>query len=72
MYTATIRHYSVSRARVVEVGETLLQAKRNATRKFGDGFHDHTIVIYQPADIFGVASIAAERRIGSKRWQTYI
>lgn len=69
-YTATIRHYSISRAPVVSVGDDLAAAKRNATREFGAGFVDHTIVIYdaQERDYGGGENIAASKRIGDRRW----
>lgn len=65
-YTATIRHHSLSRVRVINAGSTLRGAKRRATQEFGDGFQDHTIVIF---DIMTWgAPIAATRRIGDCRW----
>lgn len=63
-YTATITHHSISSARVIEIDGTIAQAKRAATREFGDGFLDHIIVI---RDQYGEP--VASRRIGDRRWQ---
>ena len=62
-YTATIAHHSISRAPVIEVEGDLTKAKREATKEFGGGFLDHTIVI---RDARG--DTVASRRIGEKRW----
>lgn len=68
-YAATIRHYSVSRARLVDVGNDLRTAKRLASREFGDGFVDHIIVILdrQQGDADSDLPVAT-RRIGDRRW----
>lgn len=70
-YTATITHYSISRAPTVPVGDTLTAAKRNATKEFGDGFRDHTITITDTT--FPAGSPQAEvasRKIGARKWHT--
>ncbi|HEU4986846.1 MAG TPA: hypothetical protein VFT89_07255 [Rhizobiaceae bacterium] len=69
-YTATIRHHSIARARVVNVGDDLTTAKRNATREFGDEFVDYTIIIRDrnEQDWGGNEDIVATKRVGAKRW----
>lgn len=66
-YTATISHHSISRARIIDAGDTLLAAKRAATREFGDGYNDHVIVIYdttrRPGD-----QMVASRRMDCRKW----
>lgn len=62
-YTATVAHHSIHSARVIEIDGTLTQAKRAATKEFGDGFLDHVIVIL---DQYGEP--VATRRIGDSRW----
>lgn len=64
-YTATIRHHSVSRAPVIDCGDSLADAKLKATREFGDGFLDHTIII---RDRDAQDEIVARRRIGERHW----
>jgi hypothetical protein len=73
-YVATIRHHSISRARVVPVGDDLTQAKRRATAEFGGGFIDHVIVILDndARDDTGVLNhdaVVSSRRVGSRKWQ---
>jgi hypothetical protein len=46
-YYATISHHSISRAREVDVGDDLPEAIAKANQEFGDGFVDHSIVIYE-------------------------
>lgn len=62
-YFATIAHHSIASAAVVEIEGTLVQAKRTATKEFGDGFIDHRIVIRNER-----GETVASRRIGDKRW----
>lgn len=64
IYTATITHHSIHSARVIEIDGTLTQAKRAATKEFGEGFLDHVIVI---RDQYGEP--VASRRVGDKSWQ---
>lgn len=66
-YTATIRHHSIARARVVEVGDDLTNAKKAATREFGGDFNDYTIVIFD-RDAFDSA-IVASKRLGDRVWR---
>lgn len=65
-YTATIAHHSIARARVLEIEGTLAQAKRAASREFGDGFADHRIVIRQADGRWD--DIVATRRLSDRRW----
>lgn len=65
-YTATITHHSISRARVVNVGNTLAAAKINASREFGDEFQDYTIVIDDQMNPNWGA--VASKRVGARRW----
>lgn len=69
-YTATISHHSISRARTVEVGDTLEAAKRNATREFGGDFLDYKIIIYDTTIENPWEAVVATRRIGNRRWAT--
>lgn len=62
-YYATIRHHSIAQAREIVVVGTLAQAKRKATREFGDGFVDHEIVIGRAG-----GDIVSRRRIAERGW----
>lgn len=68
-YQATIRHHSISRARVVDVGNDLTAAKRAATKEFGGGYLDHVVVIIDTTipEHYG-SQIVASKRIDAKRW----
>jgi hypothetical protein len=63
-YKATIRHHSISRAPEIAIDGTLTQAKRAATARFGDGFNEHEIAIYEEGGAFPVAT----RRCDDRRW----
>ncbi|CTQ47277.1 hypothetical protein [Roseibium aggregatum] len=69
-YSATITHHSIASTYTVDVGDNLIAAKRNASREFGDGFLDHTIIIFdgQERDYGGGEDIVASKRVGAKRW----
>lgn len=45
-YYATISHYSISRARVEDVGDDINEAKRRADEEFGGDFNDYILCIY--------------------------
>jgi len=62
-YIATIKHHSLAAAPCITIHGNLAAAKRAATDRFGDGFIDHTSVIYQRGEI------VALRMIGSRNWQ---
>lgn len=69
-FTATIRHHSISRARIVNVGDDLATAKRNAAKEFAGDFNDYVIVIYdrEEQNWGGNEDIVATKRVGGKRW----
>lgn len=67
-YTATIKHNSIARARIVNVGETLRAAKINATREFGSGYLDHMIVIYDSQIPEHMGQIVATKRVDAPKW----
>ena len=69
-YQATIRHHSISSARIVDVGNDLAAAKRAATKEFGGDFNDYVLVIIDSTipEHFG-DQIVASKRLGAKRWQ---
>jgi len=63
MYTITLVHPSIARARVITVDAHLAQAKRAATKEFGAEQQDYRIVI---ANVHG--DLVASRRVGDRRW----
>jgi hypothetical protein len=63
-YTATISHHSISRARVINAGDTLTAAKRNASREFNGEFLDYEILIADSND-----EIVARRRVKDRKWE---
>lgn len=63
-YSATISHSSISRARVIDAGNSLRSAKRRATMEFGNGFLDHAIVIWDSDR----SAPVAKRRVADSRW----
>ena len=67
-YTATIKHHTISSAPVIPVGDDLAKAKRAATREFGKGFNDHTIVIMAEPTPDNPSGIVATKRIGGGKW----
>jgi hypothetical protein len=70
-YTATISHHSIARSRTVSVGDTLHAAKINATREFGDGYLDHTIIITDTTVSNPFEATAASRRVGHPHWSVW-
>jgi hypothetical protein len=60
---ATISHHSISRARVIDVSDDLTQAKRQASKEFGDEFLDYRIIIVNER-----GETIASRLVGEKRW----
>ena len=70
-YTATIRHHSISRARVITITGTLAQAKRAASKEFGGEMPDCTIRIEQAHDGYPSQPIA-NKRVGAARWSSYL
>lgn len=63
-YEATISHSSIARARVIDCGSSLEQAKRKASKEFGDELLDARIVITDSESGAAVAS----RLVSEKRW----
>lgn len=70
-YIATIRHHSIASAPEITIEGTLAQAKRAATERFGGGFNDHEITIYERRAGFARADLVASRRLDSKRWANH-
>ena len=66
-YITTIRHHSLSAARNVEINGSLAQAKRAATKEFGQEQRDYIIVIGQK-HLGGQVEIVSSRRVGDKTW----
>lgn len=64
-YISTIRHSSIASARHISIEGTLTQAKRAATREFGEEQGDYMIVI---AKDDGRGEIIASRRVADSRW----
>ena len=62
-YTCTIYHHSISRAPEIKIVGQLVTAKKAATRRFGDGFRDHEILIFDGFDI------VSRRTIGDRKWR---
>lgn len=63
-YKATIKHHSISRARVIDVSAAnLTAAKRKATAEFGKEQRDYTIVIMDER-----GEQIASRRAGGGAW----
>ncbi len=67
-YTATIRHHSISRARIVPVGDDLTAAKRAASIEFGDDFRDYELVILDRDAPNFDSEIVALKRASAKKW----
>lgn len=70
-YIATIRHHSIGSAPEIRIEGTLPQAKRAAGARFGDGFGEHEIAIYEGRPGFARADIVASRRVDAKRWVSH-
>ncbi len=69
-YRATIRHHSIARARVVNLGTNDLSvAKRRASAEFRGDFNDYIIVVLGDATPDNPGGIVASRRIGGKTWR---
>lgn len=67
-YTATIRHHSIARARIVPVGDDLTAAKRAAAKEFRGEFAGYTIVILDRDAHNFDCEIVASRRAGARKW----
>lgn len=64
-YEATIVHSSISRARVIECGTNLQQAKRKASKEFGDELLNARIVIRDSE----TGATVASRLVFQRLWQ---
>ena len=67
MFTATIRHHSISRARKIDCGEDLAKAKRLALREFGFEQRGYQIVIYGE-EAGRAPELYASRHVGARQW----
>ena len=65
-YTATIRHHSIARARVVDLGDDITAAKRRATAEFRGDYNDYVVVIMD-ATLPEWDNIVASRRLGDRK-----
>lgn len=70
-YEATITHYSIARARCVDVGDDLTVAKRLASKEFKGEFVDYVIVIRDKTRKYYDTDIVASRRVGDRKWQNW-
>lgn len=68
IYTATITHHSISRARVVDCGTDLATAKQLAAKEFGDEFRDHTIKVYGQRPNCA-PEVYATRKVSASKWE---
>lgn len=66
-FTATIRHSSISSARVIECGSDLAAAKAKASQEFGDEQRDYTITIFGQRED-GAPEIYSERKVSGRAW----
>lgn len=67
-YRATIEHHSISRARVIECGDDLAEAKRRADEEFGDEQRDYVIAIFAESAA-GTDIRVATRYVDGSRWE---
>jgi hypothetical protein len=73
-YIVSYRHHSVGRAPQIRVTGTLTQAKRAASREFGDGFLDHELTVHEvrgEGDWMPDHYLVASRRIGGRKWHCH-
>jgi hypothetical protein len=66
-YQATIKHHSVSKARVISINGTLRAAKIAASKEFGQEFNDHTIIINQCFEN-GEKVLVARKFVSDGKW----
>lgn len=60
---ATIKHHSISSARVIEVSDNMTAAKRQATIEFGDEQEDYKICILDDCN-----EVIASKEVREKKW----
>lgn len=69
---ATIRHHSIARARVVDLGTSdLTAAKKAASAEFRGEFVDYTICIMGERTPDNPDGIVAARRVGARKWHNH-
>lgn len=72
-YQASIAHHSISRARLINAGDTLNAAKIAAAKEFAGEHRDYVIEIYDSRLYDGIGSqhgqIVATRKVGGKVWR---
>lgn len=66
-HTATVKHHSISSARVIDCSADLTQAKRSAAREFSAEFRDYVITIIAHYDD-RAPDIVATKYVGDRRW----
>lgn len=67
---ATIRHHSIARARVVDLGTMdLTTAKVLAAKEFAGEFVDYTLCIIGDCTPHNPGGIVSSRRIGARTWR---
>ena len=68
-YHATIRHHSIARARIVDLGtDSLDAAKKAAAAEFKGDFVDYIICIIGDRTPHNPNGIVAHRRVGARKW----
>lgn len=69
-YFATIRHHSISSARVIKIEGTLTEAKRAATAEFDGDFNDYVLCIFgtHPNGEMDRDWIVSSRRLDDRNW----
>ena len=68
-FRATIRHNSISRARVVDLGTAdLTAAKARASAEFKGDFVDYIICIIGECSPDNPTGVVASRRVGARNW----
>lgn len=68
-FRATIRHHSIARARVVDLGTPdLIAAKKAASAEFKGEFADYTICILGEETPDNPRGIVASKRVGARKW----
>jgi hypothetical protein len=67
-YSATIRHHSISRARVIDITGTLDEAKKAAADEFEQEQRDYEIVVSEEPDN-RAPEIVATKLVSARHWQ---
>jgi hypothetical protein len=69
LYTATLTHHSIARARVIVIDGSLTDAKRAAAREFSDEQRDYRIAVYEEMGEQNIPYLVATRLVGGRKWQ---